>query len=1075
MLALIYFALAAVVGDSFCRRFYQFESVAHRCAAAILVGVLVSSWFTYLVGLGFFWTRQPLLWANLLFLVAAVALLSWPKWKRRIFKSNSGEAYPKRSNLYLTRPPGSSMADWLLIIGYVVLISWMMFASFNAKGGVLQIANAEYSDFGPNTALIQSFAVGHNFPTEYPHFSGDRIRYHFLFYFQAGNLEFLGFNPAWSLNLLSISTIVAMLVIVMTLGEVLFNSRAVGRLGSLLFFFFGSLSYVPFLQKQGSVRAAIQAITHQREYLQTIFPYRGEAWGTWSQVTYLNQRHFASAIGILLLVLVFLVIRYREAATKRATARVAARATDELPETAPGSVFGDPSGIQDVPESRIEMPSVSLATQPSEKTAISSNASGPQDVRESQIETPSAPVSSDPSGLHDVRESQIETPSVSPVTQSKKETAISSNPSEPQNVREPQIELPSVPLATQSREEAPIKKEPFLATLPPFIFSGVLLALLPMWNSAVFIAAAAMLGLLFILCPLRLQMLALAVTSGLIALPQMLFLSTGSGRAQMPRLLRWGYTLDHPTAENVLKYLGFTFGFKWLLIAIALIFAGSLPRRFFLAALSLLAVAFSFQFTIEVLANQKFIHIWVIIANLFVGFGLWRLWRFSLGGTTIPGKFVAAVLFLLVITGGIIDFFPIHNTGWSEVTYRNDALVDWLKKNTSPRDIFLTDRFVNHPILMAGRRVFYGWPYYSWSAGYNATNRDRVYTELFESKDPWKVYHLLKANGVKYIGYDNAVKQAQFIKRPNQELYATYFPKVYDAEKYNGLVIYKVPDAPPPKLSALPEGVTNMFEGGRGSGKGEFDAPTAMAVDSNGNILIADTGNGRIEKFSPDGTFLTSIGGLEAPNGIAVDPMGNMYVAEIGSKHRVRKLGPDGTFIAEWAPGLYGPRRITIGANDSIYLDDSGRNRIVKFSPDGQVLASWGSEGSNEGQFKGISSVAVDPANNKVYVADPLNSRIQVFDSTGKFLNKWAVPEWGQTLGFEDLAVDSQKGRLYASSAHMNSVLIYDLNGTRIGNLTPKPPDKLEAPSALVLTDRKLYVLNMAANHVSVIDLQSGN
>ena len=143
-----------------------------------------------------------------------------------------------------------------------------------------------------------------------------------------------------------------------------------------------------------------------------------------------------------------------------------------------------------------------------------------------------------------------------------------------------------------------------------------------------------------------------------------------------------------------------------------MIFAGSLQRRFFLAALSLIAVAFSFQFTIEVLANQKFIHIWVIIANLFVAFGLWRLWRFSLGGTTLPGKFVAAVLFLLVIPGGIIDFFPIHNTGWGEVTYQNDPLIDWLKKNTTPRDIFLTDRFVNHPILMAGRRVFYGWPYY---------------------------------------------------------------------------------------------------------------------------------------------------------------------------------------------------------------------------------------------------------------------------------------------------------------------------------------------------------------------------
>src|SRR5207244_6781262 len=106
-------------------------------------------------------------------------------------------------------------------------------------------------------------------------------------------------------------------VAVMTLVEVVFKSRAVRRLGSFLFFFFGSLSYVPFLHKQGSVRAALQAIRQQREFLPTIFPYRGETWGTWSQVTFLNQRHFASTIGILLLVLVSLIIQYRARTARR--------------------------------------------------------------------------------------------------------------------------------------------------------------------------------------------------------------------------------------------------------------------------------------------------------------------------------------------------------------------------------------------------------------------------------------------------------------------------------------------------------------------------------------------------------------------------------------------------------------------------------------------------------------------------------------------------------------------------------------------------------------------------------------
>jgi DNA-binding beta-propeller fold protein YncE len=998
MLALIYFGLAACVGDFLCRRFYQFASIAHRCAAAMLVGLLVSSWFTYVAGLGFAWTSQPLLWGNLLFFATAIAVLSWPKWKGRIVKDTSAKVHETGAGLYVPRAKGSGIADWLLIVGYVVLVSWMMFASFNSKGGKLQIANPEYSDFGPNTALMQSFAVGHNFPTEYPHFSGDRIRYHFLFYFQAGNLEFLGLDPAWSLNFLSITTIVAMLVLVMTLGEVLFNSRAVGRLGSLLFFFFGSLSYVPFLHKQASARAAIQAITHQREYLPTIFPYRGELWGTWSQVTYLNQRHFASAIGILLLVLVFLVIRYR---TFRPT---------HFTNHSPGN------------------------TSAQEANAFSEIVPDRFPERGGSAET---------------------------VAQSTAEVA-------------------SMPVVTATQQQPVFRSERFLASLPGFIFSGVLLGLLPMWNSAVFIAAAAILGLLFILCPLRLQMLALAVTSGLIALPQMLFLSSGSGRAHMPKLLHWGYTIDHPTVENVAKYLGFTFGFKWLLIALALGFATSLQRRLFIAALSLLAVAFCFQFTIEVLANQKFLHIWVIVANLFVAFALWRLWHLSLAGTTLPGKFAAIVATLVIIPGGIIDFFPIHNTGWSEVTYRNDPLIDWLNKNTTPREIFLTDRFVNHPILMAGRRVFYGWPYYAWSAGYDASKRDRVYTELFENRDPWKVYRLLKENGIRYVGFDGAVRQAQFIKRPNEQLYATYFPKVFEDSRYNGLVIYKVPDTPPAKLSSVPEGVINMFEGGRGIGRAQFDAPTGIALDANGNVLVADTNNGRIEKFSPAGTFLgvigikgTGYGQLGAPNGIAIDRTGDIYVAD-ASKHRVEKVAPDGTVIDEWKgpdPGFYGPRRIAVGSDDSIYVVDQGHTRIVKFANDGKVLSVWGSKGSGDGQFDDPTSVTVDPTSGKVYVADPINRRIQVFDSNGKFLSKWLIPEWGQPHGFEDLAIDQKMARLYASSANRDAVLIFDLNGNRIGSLTPKPPDRLDGPSALGLTGRKLYILNMHGNRVSVIDL----
>jgi len=284
-----------------------------------------------------------------------------------------------------------------------------------------------------------------------------------------------------------------------------------------------------------------------------------------------------------------------------------------------------------------------------------------------------------------------------------------------------------------------------------------------------------------------------------------------------------------------------------------------------------------------------------------------------------------------------------------------------------------------------------------------------------------------------------------------------------------------------PEFTSLLQTPTNTFLSGKGIGRGQFDSPTGIAVDRVGNVLVADTNNGRIEKFSATGTFLgilgakgTGRGQLRNPNGIAVDRMSNIYVAD-ASNQCVQKLAPDGTFIAEWKgpePGFYGPRRIAIGPDDSIYVVDQGHNRIAKFSADGGVLATWGSKGNVDGEFNDPTSVAVDAATNKVYIADPINKRIQVFDANGKFVTKWSVPEWGQPVGFEDLTIDSQRRLLYASSAHISTVFIFDLNGTRIGSLTPKPPDSLVGPSAMALIDRKLYVLDMGRNHVSTIDLQ---
>jgi tripartite motif-containing protein 71 len=274
-----------------------------------------------------------------------------------------------------------------------------------------------------------------------------------------------------------------------------------------------------------------------------------------------------------------------------------------------------------------------------------------------------------------------------------------------------------------------------------------------------------------------------------------------------------------------------------------------------------------------------------------------------------------------------------------------------------------------------------------------------------------------------------------------------------------------------------------MFTGGRGDGPGQFSNPEGLAIDRAGNILVADMSNNRIQKFSPKGDFISSFGQKGAGEGefadpfaVAIDRPGNLYVVEAGAG-RIQKFKPDGTSPVIWKRtvdelDLYGPRKAAFGPDEGLYVVDMGHARIIKFNVDGRQTAHWGTNGEADGQFKDMTSVAVDPKENKIYVADPGNKRIQIFDPNGNFLGKWPVDEWGTFYGFEDLAIDPQARRLYASSATREDILVFDLNtGNRLPPLQPKPPDKLESPTAIALSKGKLYVLNNRTARVSVIDL----
>lgn len=632
MLATVYLVIVFLVGELLCRRFFTFASLTHRLAANLLAGLIVCTWTSYLAALAFCRTSSPMFYGNAVFFSLAAIVIFF--------------GYRDRKRFAAFMPSDSdNRYDWIFVVAILVFSAWLMFGTFSVADDHLSIAAFLTNDFGPNLSLVQSFAVGHNFPAEYPHFIGEPIRYHFLFWFQAGNLEYLGLNIAWALNLLSTLTLAAMLLMIDAFARAVFDSKATGRIAAVLFFFHGVLSYIPFLLSKNSVWEMVTAGVGATEWIPSIYKYTGEQWGVWSMGTFLAQRHLPGAIGIFLIVLIFLIGEARKYDNDKR----------------------NPAG---------------------------------------------------------------------------------------------------------------------------YIVAGFMLGLLPTWNGAVFVAAYAVIGSLFVLFPKRLKYsLLLLGVSAVLATPQILSLRSGGSRGFL-EMFRWGYVVEPATVWNVLEYFSFTFGVKLALALIAAALLTAFHRKLFLAAFSLVILAFCTQLSTDVMNNHKFLNVWLVLMNAYAAYAIVRLAKVRYAGMAL-----AALLFVFIAIGGTIELFRINNINMVDVPYGSGRLYDWLYANTQPDDVFLTNNHVTHPILLSGRRIFYGWAYFGWSMGYPTGKRDDEIKRMFSETNRDELLRLLHEKNIKFVVFDEGLRNSHMGGNLNERVFQAGFERVFtdDERKYGNLVIYRVP------------------------------------------------------------------------------------------------------------------------------------------------------------------------------------------------------------------------------------------------------------------------------------------
>ncbi len=239
-------------------------------------------------------------------------------------------------------------------------------------------------------------------------------------------------------------------------------------------------------------------------------------------------------------------------------------------------------------------------------------------------------------------------------------------------------------------------------------------------------------------------------------------------------------------------------------------------------------------------------------------------------------------------------------------------------------------------------------------------------------------------------------------------------------------------------------GVLISTWGSSGNGNGQFSNPYGVAVDSTGNVYVADTGNNRIQKFNSSGVFISTWGSFGSgngqfyyPQGVAVDSTGNVYVADT-TNNRIQKFDSAGVFITKWGSpgsgdGQFGPPSgVAVDSTGNVYVTDGANHRIQKFDSAGVFIAKWGSPGSGDGQFYYPRRLAVDSAGN-VYVSDYYNFRIQKFDSSGAFITKWGSfgSGNGQFYYPEGVAVDST-GNVYVAENNNERIQKFDSGGVFI-------------------------------------------
>ncbi len=263
--------------------------------AWFVTGTLAVTWPVYLVAYLFGKTQQPLLYADAIVMTLAslVCVLAL------VIKTRS-DRYPK--DHFLCSSKKTVRMELIFVSAITVLASILMWCTFFIWNDKLYVGVSVFSDFSPHIGMIRSFSYGNNFPTAYPHFAGEDIRYHFMFQFLAGNLEFLGMRLDFAFNLPSIISFISAFLLLYLMAVKITGKIGGGVLACLFFAFRSSKTLFTYLANLPAGTNLFHALSDNTKFISDT---PNEDWGLWNLNVYCNQRHLAFGLAAIFLILIF--------------------------------------------------------------------------------------------------------------------------------------------------------------------------------------------------------------------------------------------------------------------------------------------------------------------------------------------------------------------------------------------------------------------------------------------------------------------------------------------------------------------------------------------------------------------------------------------------------------------------------------------------------------------------------------------------------------------------------------------------------------------------------------------------